>query len=392
MAIAATLPFEQAAGRIWDVLVVGAGPAGAFAAHEIARQNASVLLVDKAAFPRYKVCGGCLNAAALATLQAAGLGSLPIQLGGKPFHALRLAVGSQFASIPLPAGVAVSREAFDTALIEQAIFSGADFLPLTTAVLDSVSDQSRRAVLYHSLKPMPVQARVVLVADGLGGGLLKSEAGFTKVAAKHSRVGVGTIANAAPDFYEAGSIFMACARGGYVGIVQIENSQLEIAAAFDPEFLRRAGGSGKAAELVIKQAGFPCVDGLAAMAWRGTPALTHTQSRLAVTRLFVLGDAAGYVEPFTGEGMAWALASAAAVTSFAIEAAQNWAPSLADQWTQCHRALLGSRQKACKRVTRLLRQPLLMRAAVGALSKAPSLAAPLVKYLNAELAYAGSSS
>ncbi len=391
MALAATLPFEQAAGRIWDVLVVGAGPAGAFAAREAARQNASVLLVDKAAFPRYKVCGGCLNAAALATLNAAGLRDLALQLGGKPLHALRLAVSSQFASISLPGGVAVSREAFDVALIEQAIFSGADFLPLTTAALDGVDSQSRQVMLHQGLKPVPVQARVVLVADGLGGGLLKDEPGFTHVAANHSRVGVGTIIEAAPGFYETGTIFMACASGGYVGMVQVENGRLDIAAAFDPEFLRQVGGSGKAAESVIKQAGFPCVDGLATMAWRGTPTLTHTLSRLASTRLFVLGDAAGYVEPFTGEGMAWALASAAAVTSFTIEAARNWTPSLADQWTQCHRALLGSRQKACKRVTRWLRQPLLMQAAVGALSKAPGLAAPLVKYLNAELAYAGGS-
>jgi flavin-dependent dehydrogenase len=56
-----TLAPESAAGRLWDVVVVGAGPAGAMAARELARRGAGVLLVDRAQFPRYKVCGGCLN-------------------------------------------------------------------------------------------------------------------------------------------------------------------------------------------------------------------------------------------------------------------------------------------------------------------------------------------
>ena len=60
----------------WDVVVVGAGPAGSMAALEIARRGRSVLLVDKASFPRYKVCGCCLNARALSLLELADLGGL----------------------------------------------------------------------------------------------------------------------------------------------------------------------------------------------------------------------------------------------------------------------------------------------------------------------------
>ena len=63
-----TLTFEEAASQTWDVLVVGAGPAGALAARQAGRRAASVLLVDKAMFPRYKVCGSRLNASALTPL------------------------------------------------------------------------------------------------------------------------------------------------------------------------------------------------------------------------------------------------------------------------------------------------------------------------------------
>ncbi|HEY7428386.1 MAG TPA: FAD-dependent oxidoreductase, partial [Gemmataceae bacterium] len=74
MTVAATTGLEEASRRTWDVVVVGAGPAGAMAAHELARRGCAVLLVDRAAFPRWKVCGCCLNGHALVTLQAAGLG------------------------------------------------------------------------------------------------------------------------------------------------------------------------------------------------------------------------------------------------------------------------------------------------------------------------------
>src|SRR5262249_20214497 len=59
-----------------DCAVVGAGPAGSLAARQVAQQGLQVLLIDRAAFPRWKVCGCCLNLAALASLNAVGLQSL----------------------------------------------------------------------------------------------------------------------------------------------------------------------------------------------------------------------------------------------------------------------------------------------------------------------------
>ena len=66
----------------WDVLVLGAGPAGAAAARQLARRGHRVLIVEKARLPRAKVCGGCLSGGALDVLQMIGLGDLPIRCGG----------------------------------------------------------------------------------------------------------------------------------------------------------------------------------------------------------------------------------------------------------------------------------------------------------------------
>ncbi len=68
------------ASRLWDVVVIGAGPAGAVSALLLAREGKKVLLVDKAVFPRSKVCGSCLSSKTLDYLNQAGLGDLPSSL------------------------------------------------------------------------------------------------------------------------------------------------------------------------------------------------------------------------------------------------------------------------------------------------------------------------
>ena len=176
---------------------------------------------------------------------------------------------------------------------------------------------------------------------------------------------------------------MACGQGGYVGLVRLEDGRLNVAAALDLALIRRAQGVGAAVTALLKEAGLWPIEGLRAQSWHGTPALTRRPARVAGERLFVLGDAAGYVEPFTGEGIAVALASGKAVAPLAIEASRQWSPALMSRWKRLHRGLFGSRQRTCRIVTGLLRRPRLTRAAVTVLSRAPHLVAPLITAINA---------
>jgi flavin-dependent dehydrogenase len=96
-----------------------------------------------------------------------------------------------------------------------------------------------------------------------------------------------------------------------------------------------------------------------------------------------VGDAAGYVEPFTGEGMTWALESARALLPLAREAVQKvpgegWDPELVARWLRVRRRTLGSRA-LIRAVARLTRHPRLATGAVRLLSGLPALAAPLVR-------------
>jgi flavin-dependent dehydrogenase len=372
----------EAAAREWDAAVVGAGPAGAVAARELARRGQSVLLIDRAAFPRPKVCGCCLNRSALGTLAAVGLGMLAERCGAVPLDRVWLAAGGRSAGLHLPGGVALSREAFDAALVQEAVAAGVQFLPETAARFGP----ERRLLLvagHNSGKKtegdsFSIRARVVVAADGLNGQLTAQEGSRPDVK-RGSRIGAGTVVDSAPAFYCPGTIFMAVGRGGYVGLVRLEDGRLDVAAAFDPTFVRDSNGPGGAATTTLQEAGFPAIPDLQDRPWRGTPALTRAPRRVAGERWFAVGDAAGYVEPFTGEGMGWAVASAVAVAPLA---ARPWHPGLVREWEATHARLIRSRQATCRIAARVLRSPRLSRWAVRLLSVAPVLSRPVVAALN----------
>jgi flavin-dependent dehydrogenase len=372
--IVATITAGEAAARVWDVVVVGAGPAGAVAARQAARRGLRVLLADRAAFPRGKVCGCCLNGNALAALTASGLGDLPCRLGAVLLRRVTVSAGGRSATLPLPRGVSLSREAFDAELVRAAVAAGAAFLPEAAATLGEVRD----GVRVVRLGTVPVTARVVAAADGLNGRLTGGEVTIRP----GSRIGAGAVVADAPDFFEPGTIYMATGRGGYVGLVRVEGGRLDVAAALDAEFVRATGGPGPAAAAIHRETGWPAVPGLAEAKWKGTPPLTRTPRRIAGERWFAVGDAAGYVEPFTGEGMAWAVGSAVAVAPLLDAAARCWDDRLAAVWRGRLAGLVGHRQRVCRVVAAGLRSPVVTRAMVRLLSAVPAVARPVVRALN----------
>jgi flavin-dependent dehydrogenase len=109
--------------------------------------------------------------------------------------------------------------------------------------------------------------------------------------------------------------------------------------------------------------------------FHGTPWLTRQPVQLGGERWLAVGDAAGYVEPFTGEGMTWAIASSIAATELIVRGVRDgWDPSIASQWRRRYDRLIAPRQRRCRAVAALLRRPRLMSLAVAALARVPELA------------------
>ncbi len=152
--IPATMTRAAAGRRLWDAIVIGAGPAGSVAALGIARRGLRVLLVERAQFPRYKLCGTCLNADAQAVLADLQLRERLEQLGGVRLDQFVLRARGQQVSLTLPAGIAIRRSRLDAMLVESAVESGADFLPGSSWQLDPLQPGAEfRTLSTHGRDP-----------------------------------------------------------------------------------------------------------------------------------------------------------------------------------------------------------------------------------------------
>jgi geranylgeranyl reductase family protein len=150
---------------VWDVAVVGAGPAGAAAARAAAAAGARTLLLEKAPLPRYKRCGGGLIGPSQQALAAAGVdvaslsrdhvGQVTFSSGGR-----RRFTRSSDAFLPM-----VLRSELDAALVEVAVSAGATLR--TGVTVGAYGEQD--AVVTLGTNSGPVRARTVVAADGSAG-------------------------------------------------------------------------------------------------------------------------------------------------------------------------------------------------------------------------------
>lgn len=449
--VPATIEAERATAAIWDVVVVGGGPAGAAAAARLAAGGFRTLLVDRTAMPRGKVCGCCLSAAALRELDALVLAlrgpeagprwpaSTPLSttndvnhgladgvhgqraapphagastiLAGllacaEPLARVRVLGGGREARLPLPGGAAVSRERLDTELVRAAIATGCDWLPEIDVVAihePPPGPQPLRTILRTRGVGVPersldVHSRVVILAGGLTdtvrvipGGTDAAPAPRRRIDAA-SRIGVGTVLEAAAADLAAGVLVMAVGRAGYCGLVRLEDGRIDVAAAIDPLLLRDERRPGAALRAILADAtdghaaGWLDETTLAAAACRATPRLTHRAAAVAgaTGRVLRVGDAVGYVEPFTGEGIGWALAGARLVATALLAScavAGGDPRAAAHRYEQDHARHFRPRHARCRRVAHCLRAPRLVAGAVQAARWAPWAARRVVPLL-----------
>ncbi|NBB83344.1 MAG: FAD-binding protein [Alphaproteobacteria bacterium] len=362
--------------HLWDVIVIGAGPAGSVAAQQCAARGGSVLLVDRAGFPRHKVCGCCLNSVALAILDRAGMGQAVRRAGGSTLSQLDLSAGGRGVRLDLPPGLAISRAALDAALIDQATAAGVRFLPEAPATVGEVNGTARHVIVRINGRDRRFRTRLVVAATGLAGLNAKDLPELRRRPVRSARIGCSAILDGAPD-EAAGVIHMACGRGGYVGLTRLEDGRLNAAAAVDPKRSRVEGGVANLVRSILGSAGNRAPAGLDEAAWQGTPRLTGRPRRVTAERLVLIGDAAGYVEPFTGEGMAWAMISGVAAAQLIVEA-QFDAGRIVRRWPAEYRRRLAARQRRCRLIANLLRRPVLTAWVVRAVAANQGLAAPLI--------------
>jgi geranylgeranyl reductase family protein len=283
----------------FDVLVVGAGPAGSTAAHGLARAGASVLLADRARFPRDKPCGGGVTYRALRQLPVA---IDPVVEDVVDRFVLRLGYRRSFErSSKEPLCLMTQRRRLDAHLAEQAAARGADF---RDGVKVSDLALSKNGVTAR-VDAQPVEARALIGADGVNGvtaRCLGFGSDYEHGVALEGNVQYGIVD---PERYRGRLVLeLGIIPGGY-GWVFPKGDHVNIGvggwASEGPrlrEHLRRlCSAHGVAASTLADLRGYRLP-------------LRRPESPLAEGCAALVGDAAGLVDPLTGDGIYEALLSA----------------------------------------------------------------------------------
>jgi len=281
---------------LWDVLVVGAGPAGSTAARVAAEGGARVLLVDAARFPRYKTCGGGLIGASLRALPPEALAvverrvdRVTFSLRGGPARTVRSA---------RPFLAMVDRERFDQALVDAATAAGVEF---HDHVRVRAVEQRGDSVAVRT-DAGELAASVVIGADGAS-GVTGRHVGVTI-----ARADLGLeveLADAGEDWArrihldwgkDPGTYGWVFPKDGHltVGVIERKGRGDATRAYLD----RLVAGLGMADRAVLRSSGHLTL-------WR------RPGSPVRQGRVLVVGDAAGLLEPWSRQGISFALRSGA---------------------------------------------------------------------------------
>lgn len=315
-----------------DVLVVGGGPAGSATALRLVRAGYSVTLLDRATFPRHKVCSEYTSPETIRQLDL--LGVLPV-LDAELGTALRgtsvTAAGgntltghfARAGGTPFrPTGLALPRFVLDHVLLRAAADAGVVVREGTTLLdLDGAHDAHRAVqVRVRDGTVHRMRARVVVGADGLRSTVAR-RAGLRR-AGRLRRVAFVAHVHNVQGLSDTAELHVG--RRGYVGLNPLGGGTTNVALVVPSADAMHAKGDARA---FVQQSleHLPGVRGRVDMT-RMTGDLMVTGPFDASTRrsvddaLLLVGDAADFFDPFTGEGICTALAGAA-LAAEAIERA-----------------------------------------------------------------------
>ncbi|MQY11715.1 hypothetical protein SRB5_18340 [Streptomyces sp. RB5] len=308
---------DNAPGGIWDVIVVGAGPAGASAARAAADLGRRVLLLEKAELPRYKTCGGGIIGPSRDALPAGFELPLKDRVTAVTFT-YRGRLGRTRRSRQTLFGL-VNRAEFDQRLVEAAQKAGAELR--TGAAVARVEQHGaavpdRRSVAVVLADGETLLARAVVGADGSAGRIGKH------VGVTLDQVDLGLEAEipvpepVAEDWRGRVLIDWGPLPGSY-GWVFPKGDTLTVGVI-------SARGDGAATKGYL--ADFIARLGLAGFepavsSGHLTRCRTHN-SPLSRGRVLVCGDAAGLLEPWTREGISYALRSGRTAGEWAVRVAE----------------------------------------------------------------------
>jgi menaquinone-9 beta-reductase len=295
---------------VTDVIVIGAGPGGSAAAAILAEAGRRVLLLEKDRFPRPKVCGEFLAATARTSLARLGVlacverAAEPI--GGGTIHLPGANAVAFSLSNP---GLGISRHLLDDLLASRSRELGADLRFGSRVIAVDARDGGFDVRFAADGAEHEVRARAVVGAWGRWDPLdraLDRESGGKRY--------LGWSRDYAPEASLAGVVRLYAFPGGYCGLSRVEGGTVNLAGVIE-ETTRRRLPAGWDAVVAHARAANPALDrDLASLlpgpvGFLGTGPVHFTAKPPVEGGILMVGDAAGVIDPFSGEGQSAALVS-----------------------------------------------------------------------------------
>jgi menaquinone-9 beta-reductase len=281
--------------QLFDVAIVGGGPAGSSCAAFCAMAGLQSLVLDREKFPREKVCGDCLNPSCWPVLERLELAERVRDLPHWKLCSVEFtAIDGREVIVELPSDtdyeISVKRSLFDDLLLRCAREIGADIHEQTTATGLSRNDHWNIETASGEF----FQARILVGADGRNSTVARLCNLLPPL--ERERVALQAHVPRPRDFGDR--VVLQFLPEGYSGQAPVNETQLNVCLVGTPPTVSTLR---KWAE---RQFDLP-----ANQAWRTITPLTRSPVLAAHENLFFIGDAARVVEPFTGEGIYYALRS-----------------------------------------------------------------------------------
>ncbi|MBA3273250.1 MAG: NAD(P)/FAD-dependent oxidoreductase [Chthoniobacterales bacterium] len=280
----------------FDVAIVGAGPAGSACAALCAEAGFRTLLLEREKFPREKVCGDCLNPSVWPVLERLGLAQ---RVRALPHGELRrvdfVPIRGRTVSVDLPehAEIAVKRSLLDQLLVARAKELGAEFAEQQTVTAITEPNDARNEWQIKAAGEA-YAASALVAADGRNSTVARLFGLLPRP--QKERVGLQTHVPLPPGFGER--VVLQFLPAGYSGQAPVGTGELNLC------LVSKARDINELRDWAEREFGVPPDH-----QWRTITPLRREALAPARRRLFLVGDAARVVEPFTGEGIYYALHS-----------------------------------------------------------------------------------
>lgn len=304
----------------YDVIIAGGGPAGASAATHLAMRGARVLLAEQKQFPREKVCGEFISPECAVHFERLGVIDRMLAAGPARLHETVFYARSG-KSVCVPSAwfgangtaLGLSRAEMDERLLRRAGEAGVTILE-DAQVADLIFEEAevRGVSLKRAEEQVSYRAPVTIDATGRARALAR-RVGRQKSSANRAPL-VAFKAHLEDARVAPGSCEIYFYRGGYGGLSSIEDGRSNlcfIASARDVR-ARSADAERVVREIVCQntRAGFTLANARARSPWLAVTLGGFGRQEIAPAKgLLAVGDAASFIDPFTGSGMLMALES-----------------------------------------------------------------------------------